>query len=203
MTEQDTTQGNPATKKDVSRTAIFFVIFSLMTIADLFADASDRLPPELDSVRIHAIAWFEEPEKRIVVINNEVLKEGMSFGAFTVMEIRSDQVEILYKGQRFVKTFENPIVGAEPAGPESHLITPAEAPPVLPKKTEPPNLSDEPLTGNKDKRYHEVRAGENLFRIGLRYNLNVEVLRRLNNLPPDATMIQPGQKLVVSPAGSR
>lgn len=45
---------------------------------------------------------------------------------------------------------------------------------------------------------HVVQAGENLYRISLRYNLKLEELLRLNNLKPGAS-IYPGQKLLVSP----
>lgn len=46
--------------------------------------------------------------------------------------------------------------------------------------------------------HHVVQAGENLYRISLRYNLKLDELLRLNNLKPGAA-IQPGQKLLVSP----
>lgn len=52
-----------------------------------------------------------------------------------------------------------------------------------------------PLHAGK-KRYHEVKEGENLFRISLRYGLSVERLRKMNHLEGD--VIQVGQKLVVS-----
>jgi len=57
-------------------------------------------------------------------------------------------------------------------------------------------------TGGKEALYHEVRAGENLYRIGLRYGLKADELLRLNNLEPGTT-IQVGQKLKVRPPGSR
>jgi LysM repeat protein len=44
--------------------------------------------------------------------------------------------------------------------------------------------------------HHVVQKGENLFRIALKYGLTVDELRKLNNLPPDAS-IQPSQKLLV------
>jgi len=44
--------------------------------------------------------------------------------------------------------------------------------------------------------YHVVQSGENLYRISLKYGLTVDELRKLNNLPPDAS-IQPSQKLLV------
>lgn len=45
--------------------------------------------------------------------------------------------------------------------------------------------------------YHEVRAGETLFRISRQYNMTVDALRRLNKLT-EKDVITPGQKLVVA-----
>jgi LysM repeat protein len=47
--------------------------------------------------------------------------------------------------------------------------------------------------------YHEVLAGETLYRIGLRYGITVDELRRLNKLEPEAT-IYPEQRLLIRPA---
>ncbi|MFB0520531.1 MAG: LysM peptidoglycan-binding domain-containing protein [Desulfatiglandales bacterium] len=47
-------------------------------------------------------------------------------------------------------------------------------------------------------RYHEVRSGENLYRIAQRYGISVKELCRLNNITPDQA-IHPGQKLLVAP----
>jgi LysM repeat protein len=46
------------------------------------------------------------------------------------------------------------------------------------------------------KQFHTVQSGENLFRIGLRYGLTVDVLRRMNQMDEGDT-IYPGQELVV------
>jgi hypothetical protein len=51
-----------------------------------------------------------------------------------------------------------------------------------------------------ERRYHTVRPGENLYRIGLQYGLTVRQLRGINNLGPGA-LIQPGQKLLVTRPG--
>lgn len=47
-------------------------------------------------------------------------------------------------------------------------------------------------------RYHEVLAGETLYRISLKYGLTVEELRMINKIPPEAA-IYVGQRLKVSP----
>jgi len=47
------------------------------------------------------------------------------------------------------------------------------------------------------KRFHTVKPGETLYKIGRQYGLTVEKMRRLNKLADDA-VIHPGQKLLVS-----
>lgn len=46
--------------------------------------------------------------------------------------------------------------------------------------------------------FHQVEAGDTLYRISRRYSLTVEQLRSYNNLGPD-TAIYPGQKLKLNP----
>lgn len=54
-------------------------------------------------------------------------------------------------------------------------------------------------TKTKPARYYEVRQGDTLYSIGRAHGLSVEELRQLNRLP-SGDVIQPGQKLLVSPA---
>lgn len=61
------------------------------------------------------------------------------------------------------------------------------------KKSEPEKENE---IGNKI-RYHQVLAGETLYRISLKYGMTVEELRKLNKLAPEA-VIYVGQKLLVS-----
>jgi anti-anti-sigma factor len=67
-------------------------------------------------------------------------------------------------------------------------------PPAAPTPAPPPRAPAKPGA----TRFHTVAAGENLYRIALRYNLSVEELRRLNNLRSDQSL-QVGQKLTVGP----
>ncbi len=58
----------------------------------------------------------------------------------------------------------------------------------------------EPEKGNKIRdniRYHQVLAGETLYRISIKYGMTVEELRKLNKITPEA-VIYVGQKLIVS-----
>jgi LysM repeat protein len=48
------------------------------------------------------------------------------------------------------------------------------------------------------KRFHTVKRGETLYKIGRKYGLTVEKMRHLNKLA-DGAVIHPGQKLLVSP----
>lgn len=66
---------------------------------------------------------------------------------------------------------------------------------VRTKKIPAPETSQTPAGGEAGQ-YHEVRPGENLYRVGLQYGLKVNELLRLNNLEPGA-VIRPGQKLKV------
>lgn len=56
-----------------------------------------------------------------------------------------------------------------------------------------PKPPQAPKAGAKE-RFHTVRSGESLFRIGRHYGLTVNELLRLNHLKPGA-IIYPGQKL--------
>jgi LysM repeat protein len=58
----------------------------------------------------------------------------------------------------------------------------------------------EPIKDNEagdNIRYHQVHAGETLYRISLKYGMTVEELRKLNKIAPEA-VIYVGQKLIVS-----
>jgi anti-anti-sigma factor len=76
----------------------------------------------------------------------------------------------------------------------SGMKKPEVSPPAAPTQAPPPKSPAKPGT----TKVHTVAAGENLFRIAIRYNLSVEELRRLNNLKPDQSL-QVGQKLIVAP----
>jgi len=76
---------------------------------------------------------------------------------------------------------------------------------------EPDNLHTEAVVKESDKkaepekdneigdniRYHQVLAGETLYRISLKYGMTVEELRKLNKIAPEVA-IYVGQKLIVS-----
>jgi uncharacterized protein YoxC len=65
-----------------------------------------------------------------------------------------------------------------------------------PEPTPEPRPETRTQTTTQDRVIHEVQRGENLFRIGLQYNISVDEIMRLNNLSPNDS-IYPGQKLIV------
>ena len=58
------------------------------------------------------------------------------------------------------------------------------------------------FTAMAKARYHRVRAGETLYGISRRYGSKIEELRRLNQLPKEAT-IYPDQKLLIRRGDSK
>ena len=69
----------------------------------------------------------------------------------------------------------------------------AEKPPQKVEKSLPTKI----LSKFEQKRYHTVTSGETLFSISHRYGLPVEKIRLLNKLT-EASVIHPGQRLLVS-----
>jgi peptidoglycan endopeptidase LytE len=54
-----------------------------------------------------------------------------------------------------------------------------------------------PGSGQDGQEVYTVKKGDNLYRIGLKFDVSVEQLRSWNNLSPDSEIF-PGQKLTVS-----
>lgn len=73
--------------------------------------------------------------------------------------------------------------------PAATATIPAEQPTAAPEATQPAP-EQPPATGGEQ--IHIVQRGENLFRIGLRYNCPYQTLAQYNNIP-DATRIDVGQ----------
>jgi len=86
--------------------------------------------------------------------------------------------------------------GAEKMKPD---MTEAESPSLFGLAPEPapaPAAPPEALAGEPGAlRYHQVKPGDTLFGIGRRYGVDVNTLKRLNNLQSNA--IEVGQRLVV------
>ncbi len=73
--------------------------------------------------------------------------------------------------------------------------------PVAAKTKAPKAIQKKPAPLTK-KLYHEVRPGENLYRIAQQYGISVDKLCRLNNITSNQR-IYPGQKLLVAPESNQ
>lgn len=82
--------------------------------------------------------------------------------------------------------------GSSPTGSPSK--TPREGSQVEKRTASPGAIPTDQAKGQ----YHEVRRGESLYRISMKYGLSVDELCRLNNIHPHQ-IIRPGQKLLVFP----
>jgi len=71
---------------------------------------------------------------------------------------------------------------------------------ALAAKAKAPRTIKKKQTSVVKGRYHQVSAGESLYRIAQKYGITVDMLLRLNNLKKNQA-IYPGQKLLVAPAG--
>jgi LysM repeat protein len=68
------------------------------------------------------------------------------------------------------------------------------------KTTEAPAVIKKKAVSPDKRRVHEVRTGENLYRIASKYGLTVDELCKLNSIKPNQA-IYPGQKLFVTSDG--
>jgi LysM repeat protein len=68
------------------------------------------------------------------------------------------------------------------------------------KETEAPADIKRKAVSPDKGRVHEVRRGENLYRISLKYGLTVDELCKLNDINPNQA-VYPGQKLLVASGG--
>ena len=67
---------------------------------------------------------------------------------------------------------------------------------ITPTKSENNNSVSPPNTKSPNRILHTVEAGENLFRIGQKYGVSVDEIKKWNNLPDNN--IKVGQKLIIN-----
>jgi type II secretory pathway predicted ATPase ExeA len=54
--------------------------------------------------KLNAIAWDEDPGKRMIVLNDEILHEGELFGEVSVVRIQPDHVVLGYRGEQIIRS---------------------------------------------------------------------------------------------------
>jgi LysM repeat protein len=135
---------------------------------------------ELTSIKVR----LDQMERKLAQL--EDMDEKVSGLNKAMLSTRSDLKEHI---EKFKKWLEERFQGIDE-------LQKRAAPPAM-KTQAPPDLSKEPIPQTND-RYHEVRQGENLYKIARKYGLSVGELRRLNDIRPNQ-ILQPGQKLLVAP----
>lgn len=161
------------------------------------------MPRGADVVKSKDMAQME---KRLVVIEEQIVALQQSMSVKPEMqssEINQDQIkgridnlesDLALKTEKLKKDVDalaaavsdmstrKPVEKAAPAKPAPKAAAKAQA--KAPAKAQA-------------VKYHTVKAGENLFRIAIKYGLKEEELLKLNGLPKN-TIIHPGEKLKVS-----
>lgn len=61
-----------------------------------------ELPPELASTRVHAIAWNAEPERRMALVGEAIVRIGESLAGGTVEAIGEDYVLVVSQGETYL-----------------------------------------------------------------------------------------------------
>ena len=171
----------------VSKKTLFLggacIVLLILLIALLLGGGSGLSGKDLDPIQARLdllerkLARFEGMESRIISLENQET-ELQQFIADIDRSGRS-ATEQLQKITEKVGELEKR-VGSVPS--KTKAPRPVQAKPVPPA----------------EKRYHEVRPGETLYRIAQKYRMSVGELCRLNNIAPDQA-IHPGQKLLVAP----
>lgn len=98
------------------------LLFSLGSTVCHAQDSNLETVFDITRIRIHAIAWSEDPGKRVAVVDDQVLRQGMLFRGANVVGIDPDKVIFMFQGRQFVKQIKNqglsdpPIQTAEQAG---------------------------------------------------------------------------------------
>lgn len=166
---------------------LLIVVLLVVILASGGSSVSTRDMQELRA-RIHDL------EERFARISGEESNEQDLFAR--VVQTQEEQQRILEEQRETLDDLRQRIAGLDKqgAGQESAGREDRQSP--EPSSEDSASSPDEqPAAGN---RVHEVQSGDNLFRIGLRYDISVEDLRRLNDLSPNDS-IYPGQKLIVGP----
>ena len=76
---------------------------TVATSAGIFPASEIPALDELFSCKLSAIAWDENPDQRLAVINDSVLHEGDLLGGATVLRINPDHVVFSDRGEVFIK----------------------------------------------------------------------------------------------------
>ena len=58
-------------------------------------------------LKLQAISWSEDPQKRIAVINDNIVREGTMVGEYVVIQIEKNEVFLKEGGQTWQLIFQH------------------------------------------------------------------------------------------------
>jgi len=161
------------------------ILVFIILIALLSGGSSDLSKKDLAGISVRLdllekrLTRLEEVELRIATLQKQGTMLEQSMGA-TDRSIRSLTQRVDSLTQRLEVRVEE----------TTSAVNETEAPADIKRKVVSPDK----------RRVHEVRRGENLYRISLKYGLTVEELCKLNDIKPNQA-VYPGQKLLVTSGG--
>jgi len=180
--------------KKIEIPLILMAVGIVVLIALFLTSGSGKNPIE--------ISRFESMEKKVQAVEERLAKmEGENAPREGDAESRKEIGQL----QKKVSQIENAValrmdqISTEVAGLKKQASAPPAQETAKPQKASPqetakPQKAPQETPAPKD-RFHEVRPGETLFSISRNYNISVDELRKMNNLPSNE--IHPGDKLLV------
>jgi LysM repeat protein len=146
-------------------------------------------------------SWSTTEENRILVLENQMTKLEESIAKFEMIDDRVAQIwEQAQTFEQFKERFDRS--EASLMLRMDHITKNIDnMQKQIGKSSARKAKSSTTTTASRKtagKRFHTVKRGETLYKIGRKYGLTVEKIRHLNKLA-DGAVIHPGQKLLVSP----
>ncbi len=161
-------------------------VILLVILVMLFARGGDDTVPAQEVEEI--TSRLENMEERLEVI--EAREEERQRALAEFMDTSQDLKRQVDRHRENIDDMRQQLAALEEDVEAATREAPAD-----PAQEEVAEPDPEPAR-DEDEIYHEVQSGENLFRIGLEYDVSAEEIREWNDLGPDDA-IYPGQELLI------
>jgi SH3 domain-containing protein/type II secretion system (T2SS) protein B len=119
------------------------VLFSLCSAKCHAQDSEQSIIFDVSQIRIHAIAWSEDPAKRVAVVDDQILRQGMTFQDAEVVGIDPEKVIFQFQGRQFVKEIKRIEKAPEISETLSQDTEPTDIPEGNEIETPPPQTAVE------------------------------------------------------------
>lgn len=142
-------------------------------------------------ISAQVVAAQQTGEHQLIASNGD-----LSFWALSSGELQVQAPNLREPDKLYVHVFPVDICGALPASSTPATVPDTDDPPsstFIPSAPPASSASQPVVTGGQT---HVVQAGENLFRIALRYGVSLDTLAAVNNIT-DVSLIFVGQVLII------